>query len=156
MNRGSEFIVRLPLLEEAAAAAPRSGGGSLDNLPSRRVLVVDDNIDAAVSLAMLLRMHQQEVQVVHDGREALGAIRVFRPDIVLLDIGLPGMDGYEVARQVRKDPATQHSLLVALSGYGQEDDRRRSHDAGFNHHLVKPVDFDRLRGFIERPFLDTD
>jgi PAS domain S-box-containing protein len=156
MNRGSEFIVRLPVLEEAAAAPPRSGGGSLDNLPSRRVLVVDDNFDAAISLAMLLRMHQQEVQVVHDGREALAAIRVFGPDIVLLDIGLPGMDGYEVARQVRSDPATQHSLLVAISGYGQEDDRRRSHDAGFNHHLVKPVDFDRLRGFIERPFRDSD
>ena len=106
---------------------------------SRRVLVVDDNVDGAESLATLLKLLGHEVHVAHDGPAALRATADVRPEVVFLDIGLPGMDGYEVARRIRR-PGRTEALLVALTGYGQEEDRRRSREAGFDHHLVKPVD----------------
>jgi CheY-like chemotaxis protein len=102
--------------------------------------VVDDNRDAAVSLAMLLRLDGYEVRTVYDGPGALEVAEEFLPSIILLDIGLPGMDGYEVARRLRQHPSLAGAFLVAVTGYSQEEDRRRSREAGFDHYLVKPVD----------------
>ena len=145
-GRGSEFVVRLPRLGRpptgplaAPPAAAVNGGRSL------RVLVVDDNKDAASSLALLLQIKGHQVALAHDGPAALDAARDQRPEVVILDIALPGMDGYEVARRLRDEEGTRQALLVAMTGYGQEDDHRRSRQAGFNHHLVKPVDFAELQ-----------
>jgi CheY-like chemotaxis protein len=118
-------------------------------LPRRRILVVDDNVDAAISLAKLLTtFYGQEVRVVHDGPSAVTAALEFRPEVALLDIGLPGLDGYELAQRLRSHPETRAALLIALTGWGQETDRRRSVEAGFDHHLVKPVDLEVLRELI--------
>jgi CheY-like chemotaxis protein len=113
-----------------------------------KVLVVDDNIDAAMSLAMLLRIWGHQVRTADDGPAALDAAAEFQPDAVLLDIGLPGMDGYEVAQRLRQQPSTMQVLLIAVTGYGQDADRRRSREAGFDHHLVKPVDPETLRPLL--------
>ena len=109
---------------------------------------MDDNRDGAESLALLLRVGGHEVRTAYDGPEALEAARAFRPHIVFLDIGLPGMDGYEVARRLRKEPGMEKGLLVALTGYGQEEDRRKAMEAGFNVHLVKPADIDTLQNIV--------
>jgi CheY-like chemotaxis protein len=109
---------------------------------------VDDNKDSAESLAMLLRLLGNDVRTVHDGRQALVVAAAYQPDLVLLDIGLPGIDGYEVARRLRSEPWTGNTTLVALTGYGGEDDRRQAQAAGFAHHLLKPVDFDSLHGLL--------
>jgi CheY-like chemotaxis protein len=144
-NQGSEFTVSLPVLsEEHARPAPINGAANGAAGGRCKVLVVDDNLDAADSLALLLRVEGHEVQVCHDGGEALATIAKFQPEVVLLDIGLPGMDGYEVARRLRTHPATESALLVALTGYGQEEDIRRSRAAGFDHHFVKPADVGAL------------
>jgi CheY-like chemotaxis protein len=142
LNQGSEFIVRLPLLPDPGnlETGCETEKGQVEPPVRRRVLVVDDNLDAADSLAKLLELHGQEVRVVNDGPAALEAIPTYRPEVVLLDIGLPGIDGYEVARRLRAQPATAQALLVALTGYGREEDRCRSRDAGFDNHLVKPVE----------------
>ncbi|HVS03134.1 MAG TPA: response regulator [Thermoanaerobaculia bacterium] len=116
----------------------------------RRILVVDDNIDAAQGLAMLLEMKGHEVVTAFDGPQALEAARDEAPDVVLLDIGLPQMDGYEVARRLRQGPRGQAMLLVAVTGYGHERDRQRSIDAGIDHHLLKPVRIEELEGLLER------
>lgn len=107
---------------------------------ARRVLVVDDNRDAATSLAMLLELAGAQTEIAHDGVSAIEAAAAFRPDAVLLDIGLPGLDGYEVARRLRDDPAGKHMMLVAITGWGESEDRERSARAGFDAHMVKPVD----------------
>jgi PAS domain S-box-containing protein len=155
-GKGTEFAVHLPILPDAVrdgaemerCDAPRSDAQP----PRRRVLVVDDNVDAATSLAKLLtRFHGQDVRVAHDGPAALREAGDFRPDVVLLDIGMPGMDGCEVARRLRAQPETGRALLVALTGWGQESDRQRSREAGFDHHLVKPVDPDALRDLLAEP-----
>jgi CheY-like chemotaxis protein len=104
------------------------------------VLVVDDNADAAESVAMVLRVRGHEVRTAHDGPAALNAAEQYRPEAVLLDIGLPGMDGYEVARRLRERAWMKGVRLVALTGYGQEEDKRRAAEAGFDQHLTKPVD----------------
>ena len=109
-----------------------------------RVLVVDDNVDAAQSLATLLEVSGHLAWMAHDGVTALDAARQYRPQVVLLDIGLPKLDGYEVARRLREDPATKDVVIVAMTGYGQAADRERARDAGFDHHLVKPVDFAKV------------
>jgi two-component system CheB/CheR fusion protein len=109
------------------------------DLSGLRVLIVDDNRDAADSLAMLLRISGAQVHVAHDGPGALDALVAHRPDVALLDIGMPGMNGYELAAQIRSRPEGRRTTLVALTGWGQEEDRRRSQAAGFEHHLVKPV-----------------
>ena len=148
-GKGSQFRIRLPCVSEAihpdAAAA---------NEPSLtaigcRVLVVDDNHDAAEAAAVFLAMAGHEVKAVADGAEALASAPVFAPDIVVLDIGLPVMDGYEVARRLREVPETRASLLIALTGYGQRNDRDRARDAGFDHHLTKPAEPDELLAIIE-------
>ncbi len=120
-------------------------------LPRRRILVVDDNEDAAEMLALMLACWGQETQVANDGLSALAAARAFRPDVVLLDIGLPGMSGYEIARHLRELPAAESILLVAVTGWGQDTDKQQSRDAGFDEHLVKPVDPDTLRTLLTRP-----
>jgi CheY-like chemotaxis protein len=141
LGKGSEFVVRLPRAVEAEnRATPGPAGARRPGVPSGlRVLVVDDNRDAAETLAMLLRAWGHEPHTVHDGPTVLDATRSFRPDVVFLDIGLPGLDGYEVARRLRQDPSLRNIKLIALTGYGQEEDRRRAQLAGFDRHLVKPV-----------------
>jgi signal transduction histidine kinase/integral membrane sensor domain MASE1/ActR/RegA family two-component response regulator len=138
-DRGSEFVVRLPV-SAATLPPPGKSGGPGGPAPARRVLVVDDNADAADSLAQLLRLAGHEVRVAYDGPAALEAARTYRPDAVLLDIGLPGMSGYEVAKLLRTQPGPRPTLLVAVTGYGRQEDRRRSREAGFDVHLTKPVD----------------
>ena len=116
---------------EPADALPRT---------ARRVLIVDDNVDGAESLALLLRFAGHTIEVAHDGQEALTVAEQFRPDVMLLDIGLPGLNGYEVCQRIRRGPWGKAMTIVALTGWGQEEDRRRSTEAGFDTHLVKPVD----------------
>jgi PAS domain S-box-containing protein len=143
-GKGSEFTVRLPAVvgfrTEPVKATPANGNGR----HASSILVVDDNADSARGLARLLKLLGHDVRTAHDGREAIMVAETYRPDVVLLDIGLPGMDGYEVARQIRKNEACKDSVIVGVSGYGQEDDRRRGREAGFNYHLVKPIDHDAL------------
>jgi two-component system, sensor histidine kinase len=143
---GSEFIVRLPLIVEKAAGGEMAR--HMKPLPSRRILIVDDSRDGGESLATLLRVLGAEVALAHSGRQALECVDTFRPDVVLLDIGMPGMDGYEVARRIRANPANRHMSLIALTGWGQDEDRQRSVAAGFNHHLVKPADIEELRHLL--------
>jgi CheY-like chemotaxis protein len=150
-GQGSEFVVRLPVLERRQGRP--QGDGEAIGVPAgsagRHILVVDDNADAAESLAMLLRVRGHEVRVALDGETALQAASTYRPEVVLLDIGLPRMDGYEVARRLRTEWGPEKALLVAVTGYGQEEDRRRSEEAGFDAHLVKPVDPDALHRLVE-------
>jgi CheY-like chemotaxis protein len=137
---GSEFVVRLPLAPDEACAARASVGPALATTP-KRVLVVDDNRDAGETLAMLVRLAGHEARVAHDGAAALELFRASRPDIVLLDIELPhGMSGHEVALRIAREPGAERVMLVAVTGYGQQEDRERSREAGFHLHLVKPVD----------------
>jgi PAS domain S-box-containing protein len=143
-GRGSEFVVRLPL-----SAEPARDVVAVTPLPAvapsqRRIMVVDDNADAADTLAMVLSLRGYEVRVARDGPSALDTARDFQPELVLLDIGLPGMDGYAVARALRSGPAVNPLRLVALTGYGRDEDRRRSAEAGFDDHLVKPISPDEL------------
>jgi PAS domain S-box-containing protein len=153
-GQGSEFVVRLPLVPVPESVSVPATGQSGDQprpvSPARpkRILVVDDNRDSADSLAMLLRLAGHEVRTVHDGRRVPAVVEDERPDLVLLDIGLPGLDGYSVARQLRSKAEFASTMLVALTGYGTEEDRRQSQAAGFDHHLVKPVAFDALERLL--------
>jgi CheY-like chemotaxis protein len=146
LGHGSEFVVHLPVVVPVVAVAPTVVAE--ETAPAQRclrVLVVDDNVDTAESLGMLLQLEGHAVRTAHSGSGAVAAAGEYRPDVVLLDIGLPGLDGFEVAKRIRKDPVHQGVVLVALTGYGQEADRQRSHEAGFDHHLVKPVDFEAVQ-----------
>lgn len=149
-NRGSEFVICLPILVERMAADAPTNGERQENSgrTARRVLVVDDNEDSSRSLARLLRMSGHDTRTALDGPSALAELASFTADVVLLDIGLPGMDGFEVARAIRRLPGGTQITLVALTGYGQDDDRRRSREAGFNQHMIKPVDFGALEALI--------
>jgi len=156
-GQGSEFVVRLPALSaEEAGPAPRDAervaadraAAALPSPARLRILIVDDNVDTARSLKLLLSMEGHEVEIAHDGLATLKVADSFRPDVILLDIGLPRMDGYEVARRLRARPDMQRALLVALTGYGQDDDRRRSQEAGFSAHLVKPVRLEILQALL--------
>lgn len=120
-----------------------------DSTPKRRLLVVNDNRDAAESMSMLLQMWGHEVVFAYDGPSALETAEQWQPEAVFLDIGLPGMDGYEVAERLRELPHAKGAVLIAITGYGQDDDRRRSRRAGIDHHLVKPVAPDALRSLID-------
>ncbi len=147
-GRGSEFTIRLPLETPATPSAPVEGPGP-ERARCSRVLVVEDNVDAAESLRILLQLNGHEVAVAHDGPAALGAAGSFRPELILCDLGLPGgMTGYDVARALRQSPETAATPLVALSGYGREEDRQRAREAGFDLHLTKPVDLARLRQIL--------
>ena len=144
LGHGSEFIVRLPLALPQVATAPAFTDPGPAAPLRRRILIADDNQDAAESLSLLLQLVGHEVQVAHLGRAALSLAQVFRPDTALLDIGMPDLSGYEVAQILRREPWAMNIQLIALTGWGQDDDRRRALDAGFDHHLVKPVDPDQL------------
>jgi signal transduction histidine kinase len=145
VGQGSEFVVRLPLLSGPPPALPREPSvvQPVSTVP-RRILVVDDNRDSADSLAMLLKLKGHEVHTAHDGLEAVEAAVTFQPDVILLDIGMPRLNGYEAARRIREQPRQKRLTLVALTGWGQEEDRRLSEEAGFDSHLVKPVDLAAL------------
>jgi PAS domain S-box-containing protein len=152
-GRGSEFVVRLPLAGCAPAVAGLGRDGphpAAPKPPPRRVLVVDDNVDAAESMALLLRAVGHEVRTAYDGLVALREAEALRPEVVLLDIGLPRLDGYEVARRLRQQEGGQEALVIALTGYGQEEDRRRAAAAGFDVHLVKPPDPGAVQQLVAR------
>jgi signal transduction histidine kinase/ActR/RegA family two-component response regulator len=151
-GQGSEFVVRLPALagRPSRPAAPNKATRLATLIPKRRILVVDDNADAAESLALLLRMEPHEVEVAHDGPAALAAVDADPPDLIFLDIGMPVMNGYEVAQRLRQRPGLEKVQLVAMTGWGQEEDRRRSQEAGFDHHLIKPAEPSALRRLLAR------
>jgi two-component system CheB/CheR fusion protein len=148
-DRGSEFEICLPphhdtdhAPDEASTSAPHAA------VISQRILVVDDNVDAAESLTALLRVWGHDVQMVHDGPAALEVAPTFVPALIFLDVGMPGMDGYEVARRLRRMPVLEQALLIALTGFGGDQDRRRAEQAGFDRHVTKPVDPAALRTVI--------
>ncbi|WP_337174229.1 PAS domain S-box protein [Paludisphaera sp.] len=147
-GKGSEFVVRLPAAVGARARPAGGGDAAASGARGFRVLVVDDNADTAQGMAKLLEISGHDVRVAHDGVEALEVAREYRPEIMLLDIGLPGMDGYELATRLRQEGWCEGAVLVAVSGYGEERARDRSEAAGFDHHLVKPVKFDTLLDLI--------
>jgi len=145
LGNGSTFTLRLPLEQSTAMrSAEIANAATAVTVPARRVLIADDNVDSAESLAMLLRLQGHDVEVVHDGAEALRRLEEFRPRFALLDIGMPKINGYEVARRIRAQPWGSSLSLIALTGWGQEQDRREALEAGFDHHLVKPVDTELL------------
>ncbi|ALL63335.1 Chemotaxis protein methyltransferase CheR [Paraburkholderia caribensis MBA4] len=172
LGMGSEFVVTLPIAASGKVAAswPAASGavtsgedastnpapaaanpvGDTQGAPDakRRVMVVDDSVDGAESMSILLEMLGHDVRVMYDGAAAISTAGEFKPEVVLLDIGLPGIDGYQVARALRAEPATAGALLIALTGYGQESDRQRTRDAGFDHHLVKPASLDDIERVI--------
>jgi CheY-like chemotaxis protein len=141
--------VRLPILVEKTKLHPPSAPKAIKPATaSHRILVVDDNGDSAKSLARLLKITGNATHVAHDGLEAVDAAQQFRPDVVLLDIGLPRLNGFDACRRIREQPWGKNMVLVALTGWGQDEDRRKSKDAGFDHHMVKPVDYDVLMNLL--------
>jgi CheY-like chemotaxis protein len=161
LGKGSEFLVRLPALTEPAsepARNPAEDSSTHVANGSRRVLIVDDNIDSAESMAVLLRLQDHEVRLAHDGEAAVDEARSFLPDVIFLDLDLPKMDGYEVAGRLRLEPAVRDMTLVAMTGYGQEEDRERTREAGFQLHMVKPVDFNKVEELLSSlpVAVDTD
>jgi len=145
-GKGSEFIVRLPTVAEKPIqmAAPHSEHHMRVGTTKHRILIVDDLSDNADSLAMLMKMTGYEVHAAYDGEEAIIAAAAFRPDVILLDIGIPKVNGYDVCRNIREQEWGKDVLMIALTGWGQQEDRAKSMQAGFNAHLVKPVDYDAL------------
>ena len=138
---GSAFTVTLPILHSGEVAAPIVRAKAADDtVKPLRILIVDDNVDAAFVLSMLLKKMDHEVHAMHGGEEAIGLVKGFRPDVVFLDIGMPGMDGYEVCRRMRKLEGLEQCHIVALTGWGQQEDKDRAKEAGFDKHLVKPTD----------------
>jgi CheY-like chemotaxis protein len=157
VNQGRQFTIRLPLDVRAAILPSRSDADARAVEPLD-ILVVDDNPDAAEAAGMLLRLLGHRVEILHDGPATLARAPLTRPDVVLLDIGLPHMNGYDVARALRKHPSMRNTLLVACTGYGQDDDGRRAREAGFDRHLVKPVDrasLEAILATVRRPGTDT-
>ena len=151
-GKGSEFTVELPAVAEPTKDLLPSQPSPAAQAPAGlHVLVADDNPDTAAGLTKLLQASGYRVTTAGDGLEALEAARAERPEVILMDIGLPGMDGYRIAEQLRKEKGCENAVLIAISGYGQEQDRRRSIEAGFDYHLVKPVDYQRLLSFLARP-----
>jgi PAS domain S-box-containing protein len=145
VGHGAEFVLELPILDEEAPSAPEPDDS---DSAVTRILVVDDSVDAADSLAMLLALDGYDVRTANDGIAAIAAAQDFRPDVMLMDIGLPGADGYTVAERIKRDPALGHVLLIAMTGYGQAEDRERSRAAGFRDHLVKPIDPHALHAIL--------
>jgi CheY-like chemotaxis protein len=149
-GRGSAFEVRLPAVAATPAARPAAPEVVAEMERPCRVLVVDDNVDAAATLGMLLQLRGCEVEVAHDGVDAVAKAEAGRPDVVLLDIGMPRMNGYDACRAIRRQPWGKGPVVVALTGWGQDDDRQRSHEAGFDAHLVKPVDLAAVLPLLDR------
>jgi len=150
-GKGSEFMVRLPAVAARAEEIPRLPAKTPQaNAHRARILIVDDNVDMVRGLVRLLELLGHDVQTAYDGPTAVEAARVHRPEFVLLDLGLPGMDGYQVATRLRQEQGSQDAVIIAVTGYGQEDDRCRSREAGFDHHLVKPIDHNVLVTLISQ------
>lgn len=149
-GEGAEFCVRLPVMIEAPMVKPAPLLAARAPVRGRRILVVDDNYDSATSLAMLLKLEGNEARIANDGEEALAESESFRPQVVLLDIGLPKLNGHEVCRRIRQQPWGKNIVLVALTGWGHEQDRKRSAEAGFDYHFVKPVDVDALLALLAK------
>lgn len=149
LGRGSEFIVRLPVLDGPSVEQPAAAAAS-EVLGRRKILIVDDNRDSAMSLALLLDQLGHETRQAFDGPDALGAADEFRPDLILLDVGLPHLNGYEVCRRLRMQPWSDDVMIVALTGWGQDEDRRRSRDAGFDRHFVKPIGYTDLMELLAK------
>lgn len=149
LGRGSKFVVSLPSLADESSPETPSASVPAEPAPGLRVLVVDDNIDAAEMLAALLAMHGHEVSLAYDGASGLASALRVRPDVALLDIGLPDIDGHELARRLRAAPETAGTVLVALTGYGQVEDQRLARQAGFDHHMAKPADLAKLLALLE-------
>jgi CheY-like chemotaxis protein len=149
-DQGSEFVVRFPAVADQPIAVPVIDGHARheSSAAGLRVLVVDDNRDVADTTATILRLSGCDTHVAYDGRSGLDAVERLQPDAVLLDIGLPGLDGYQVAERLRAQPAYRKTLVVAVSGYGQEEDRVRSKAAGFDYHVVKPIDPTVINGLL--------
>jgi CheY-like chemotaxis protein/nitrogen-specific signal transduction histidine kinase len=146
---GSVFLVRLPLLQAASSAAPARRPDADASAPARRrILVADDNIDAADTLAMLLEMQGHETRTATDGSQAVELAAAFRPDIIFMDVGMPRVDGLEATRQIRAQPWGNSILIVALTGWGQPNDRRQTHEVGMNLHLVKPIDLEGIAAVL--------
>ena len=141
LNRGSTFLVKLPLAVAAAPARERAAEGrAAGDAFGHRILVADDNVDFATSFALILRMLGNDVRIAYDGAEALELAGDFAPEFCFLDIGLPRLSGYDLAQRLRASDVTRNSMLIAVTGWGQEKDRQRAHESGFDHHMVKPVD----------------
>jgi PAS domain S-box-containing protein len=150
-NKGSEFVVRLPIVDGPDRDSEQPEDKTIPGpIQRRRILVVDDNTDSVETMATLIGLSGHEIAMANDGETALEVATSFRPEIILLDVGLPGMHGYEVARRLRAIPENKKLVIVALTGYGQEEDRQRAMDAGFDYHFVKPVDFTALEALINR------
>jgi CheY-like chemotaxis protein len=153
-DKGSEFIVRLPLASSQLMQKPLRSRREKQIKPAAakplRILVVDDNLDSADSLGLLMKLLGNEVEIVHDGLAAVAAAYEFKPRVVLLDIGLPGLNGYEAAKMIRQQPSGKLAILIAVTGWGEDIDRQRSKAAGFDHHLVKPLDPDLLTSLLEQ------
>jgi CheY-like chemotaxis protein len=147
-GRGSEFVVRLPRAVRPTAAAPRPNGASVKKGTRRRILVADDNRESADSLGLMLELMGNEVHIARDGDEAVRLAEVVHPEVAVLDIGMPRINGYEAARSIRAYPWGRQVLLIALTGWGQQSDKQRSEEAGFDHHLVKPVDPGQLERLL--------
>lgn len=151
-GKGSEFVVRLPISNHPVAGSkPTDHQNGDSRRTQRRILVVDDNVDAAVAVSSLLRAWGHDVRLAHNGPAAIQLASEFRPKIILLDIGLPGMSGYDVARQLRSDPLHCGVLIAALTGYGQTEDKERSRDAGFDYHVIKPPELAALQAIVAAP-----
>ncbi len=151
LGQGCEFEVTLPLLlsnRRQSIPVPQEQSPERSRSPGHRLLIVDDNQDAAATLAMLLRLDGHEIQIAHDGNSALEMARSYGPELVLLDLGMPGMDGYEVARRIRQQTGMEDTVLAALTGWGTAEDRRRTAEAGFDHHLIKPIELTVLKHII--------
>lgn len=150
VGEGSEFVVRLPVVvaPRLQPSSPPTKAAHLDE-PCLRVLIVDDNVDTVTTLALLVKESGHDVRTAYDGSTVLETALDYRPDVALLDIGLPGLNGFDVAKQLRQQPALKNVVLVAMTGYGGVSDLQRSFDAGFDHHLVKPGDFAKLLQILE-------
>jgi CheY-like chemotaxis protein len=148
LGRGSEFTVRLPAAMGLTDLRPPAAGRVKTARQGARVLIADDDEDTARLLGRLLGLAGHEVVTAHRGDEAIGAAKAFRPEFILLDIGMPGMSGYEVASRLRRDECCEKAVFIAVSGYGQEQDRERSREAGFDQHLTKPLDHDALLSML--------
>jgi CheY-like chemotaxis protein len=155
-GQGSEFTVRLPVpksIQQTVTLQGDEGEESPGAAARRRILVVDDNRDSAMTLGMMLKLMGNEIQTAHDGLAAVEAAEQFRPDMILLDIGIPKLNGYDACRRIREQPWSRGMEIVALTGWGQEEDRRRSKEAGFDDHLVKPVELAILQKLLAKPAL---
>jgi CheY-like chemotaxis protein len=149
-GKGSEFVVRLPVAASMVQTAKVKGtSDSVGHTVRRRILIADDNQDSARSLAIMLKFLGNEVQTAHDGQEAVDLAASYQPEVVLLDIGMPKLNGYDAASYIRQQPWGRSVVLIALTGWGQEEDKRRSQEAGFDYHLVKPVEPDVLKKVLK-------